>query len=219
MSPTPMLLARPMSVHSLFSPVLCVTEGVFDIACLTRLSQIVRTVEPDLPDLQELTAQGRMILIPAGGGDLAAWTHRLAPLICPQYYLFDREQMPETALRQSVVDQINERPYCRAVLTRKRSLENYLHPTAIAAASGIWVEITDDTPVAEAVAQARPAWQAVWPTLTHRARQRQIYRTKRLLNTEAVRHMTADLLAERDPAGEVIGWFRDIGRLVSDSRP
>lgn len=214
MSLNPTLLAKPIPVRSIFSPVLCVTEGVFDIACLTRLSQIVRTIEPDLPDLQELTHQGRSIFIPAGGGDLAAWTHRLAPLICPQFYLFDREQHPETTLRQSVVDQINARPYCRAVLTQKRSLENYLHPSAIAAACGVSIDITDETPVADAVAQARPEWQAVWPTLSYRARQRQIYRVKRLLNTEAVRHMTAELLAERDPAGEVIGWFREIGRLI-----
>jgi hypothetical protein len=37
---------------------------------------------------------------------------------------------------------------------------------------------------------------------------------KRLLNTEAPRHMTAELLAQRDPAGEVVGWFREIGRLI-----
>lgn len=175
----------------------------------------MRRLETDLPDLDDLAQQGRLILLPAGGGDLTAWTHRLAPLACPQFYLFDREQEPETSVRRSVISQLNQRPDCRAALTQKRCLENYLHPEAIAAACGVWVEVGHDTSVAAAVAQAHPEWQAIWPTLTRRACQRRIERTKPQLNTLAVRHMTVDLLRERDPVGEVIGWFRQIAHLLT----
>ena len=72
------------------------------------------------------------------------------------------------------------------------------------------VDIHDDSPVAELVVRAHPEWGVVWPNLSYRARQRLIYRTKRRLNTEVVGRMTATLLAERDPAGEVVGWFQQM---------
>lgn len=196
-------------------PLLLITEGVLDIACLTRLSRIVRSRAAGLPDLPRLVAQGRAIFLPAGGGDLAAWTRRLAPLGCGEFHLYDREQSPETELRRQIVADVNQRPHCRAFLTRKRSLENYLHPHAIAAACGVTIYLTDETPVAEAVVCAQPAWQAAWPTLLYRARQRLIFRTKRRLNTLAVDQMTAELLAQRDPAGEVLGWFHAIHELLA----
>lgn len=219
MSRAPTLLAEPISSSFAPRPLLLVTEGVLDIACLTRLSQIVRTIHPDLPDLQFLADQGRIIFLPAGGGDLAAWIRRLAPLGCPEFHLYDREQNPETDLRQAIVAQINERPHCRACLTRKRSLENYLHPQAVTAALGVTVDMADDTPVADLVARSQPEVQAVWPMLSHRARQRLIYRAKRRLNTEAIHHMTATMLLERDPAEEVLGWFRSIAQLMDRTEP
>jgi hypothetical protein len=192
---------------------LIITEGVLDIACLTCFSQIVHAVHPEFPDLQQLTSQGSVVFLPAGGGDLAAWTTRLAPLGCFQVFLFDREQQPETDLRQRIVDQINERSGCRAALTRKRSLENYLHPTAIAATFGVTIEMTDEVPVAELVSRALDP-SSNWTSLSQRQQQRLIYRAKRRLNLETSQHMTAELLAERDPTGEVVGWFRTIASLL-----
>jgi hypothetical protein len=75
------------SAVSVPRPLLVVTVGVLDIACLTRLSQIVRSDDARLPDLNTLARQGRVIFLPAGGGDLAAWMHRLAPLGCPEFFL------------------------------------------------------------------------------------------------------------------------------------
>jgi len=51
------------------------------------------------------------------------------------------------------------------------------------------------------------------------SRQRLLNLAKRVLNTQAVRHITAALLAERDPAGEVLGWFRRIGALLDSLTP
>ena len=69
--------------------------------------------------------------------------------------------------------------------------------------------------MAEAVVGAQPEWQAVWQTLPYRARQRLIFRTKRRLNTLAADQMTAELLAQRDPTGEVLGWFHAIHELLA----
>ncbi len=179
------------------------------------MSQIIHIADSQLPDLQQFVTEGQTIFLPAGGGDLSAWITRLSPLGCKQYFLFDREQHPETAVRERIIAQINERVGCRAALTRKRSLENYLHPSAIEATFGISIEIADDTAVAEHVTRSLPHVSSLWPTMLPRHRQRLIYRTKRRLNTETVQHMTAELFAERDPAGEVVGWLRTIARLVS----
>ena len=209
-----MLPVNPASTRPA-RPLLIITEGVLDIVFLTKLSQIIHTAHSQLPDLQQLVSQGESIFLPAGGGDLSAWITRLSPLGCKQFFLFDREQHPETAVRERIVAQINERVGCHAVLTRKRSLENYLHPAAIEATFGISIELADDTAVAELVTRSLPYVSSQWPTMSPRHRQRLIYRTKRRLNTEAVQHMTAELFAERDPAGELIKWLRTIASLVT----
>ena len=195
-------------------PLLCITEGVLDISCLTTFSQILHAADADIPDLYQLADQGKVIFLPAGGGDLAAWATRLAPLACPEFFLCDREQFPETELRQRVVDHINIRSRCYAALTKKRSLENYLHPVAIAESLGVTIEINDETPVAELVARSQIE-PSNWSSMPRRHQQRLIYRVKRRLNFDTARQMTAEQLADRDPQGEILGWFRTIARLLT----
>jgi len=196
-----------------------VVEGVLDAEFLQCLSDQLQPDEPGLPDLRCLTTTGQLVWIPAGGGDLRAWATRLAPLGVAEFHLYDREQAPETANRQAVVDQIRQRPGCEAALTTNRALENYLHPAAIQAATGITINFDDHDPVAERLVRSRPNLDAVWPTFSRRSRQRLLNLAKRVLNTQAVRHITAALLAERDPAGEVLGWFRRIGALLDSLTP
>ena len=54
-----------------------------------------------------------------------------------------------------------------------------------------------------------------WPELLRRTRGRPIYRAKRWLNGESVMQMTADLLAQRDPAGEVLQWLTLIAEMAT----
>jgi hypothetical protein len=56
--------------------------------------------------------------------------------------------------------------------------------------------------------------ESPWELLPRRARKRFAYRAKRWLNARAVEHMTAALLRERDPAGEVLGWLATIAQLL-----
>ena len=74
---------------------------------------------------------------------------------------------------------------------------------------------TDD--VAEIVARTAFVPSAElpdWNRLSRRARRRQRDRAKVWLNTDAVERMTAERLAESDPAGEVVGWIVAIRVLL-----
>ncbi|MEK6233786.1 MAG: hypothetical protein N2C14_03655, partial [Planctomycetales bacterium] len=53
-----------------------------------------------------------------------------------------------------------------------------------------------------------------WEDLDRRTRKRLRNRAKRWLNAEAAGRMTPELLAERDPEGEVRGWLAVIAKLT-----
>ena len=104
--------------------VFVIVEGTNDIKFLKRISAILHTSNSALPHLARWEARGELIFVPTGG-DLLSWSDRLAPLGTPEFHLYDRELSPETELRRKVAECVNVRPGCRAVLTNKRSVENY----------------------------------------------------------------------------------------------
>ena len=198
-------------------PLLFVVEGANDGEFLWRLTAQLRRDLPGLPDLHLLSVTERIAIVPVGGGDPASWPDRLAALRLPEFHLYDREQAPEDEQRTRAIERVNARLGCRGFITCKRSLENYLHPAAIAAAGGGEIDFGDHDPVARLLAQH---WQAVvptaiaWEALAHRTQRRLTHHAKRWLNTVAVERMTLALLAERDPAGELLGWLRAIAELA-----
>jgi hypothetical protein len=193
-----------------------VVEGPHDIEFLRRISAMLHRHQSSLPDLESMERRGELIFVPFGGGDPWLWTHRLAALTLPEFHLLDREAPPETQLRQQAADVVNLRPRCRAVLTQKRSLENYLQPQAVFEVSGINLEFSDDDPVAALIAERlyNVEGQVAWADLPRQARARRLNRAKKWLHTKAVDRMTPDRLAERDPEGEVRSWLETIGRLA-----
>ena len=200
--------------------VIVVVEGTNDIEFLRRISLILRTDDPTLPSLPEMEQQGELIFLPFGGGSVAAFTHRLAPLGRPEFHLYDHELPPETEYRRQAAEQVNRRPGCQAVLTSKRSLENYLHPHAIAAAGNIPVEFDDFDSVAEIVAKRihqRGFDDTPWEQLAPRSRKRLANRAKRWLNTRVAEQMTPALLDQQDSQGEVRSWLQTIDRLAKRS--
>jgi len=202
-------------------PLLILLEGSNDLEFLVRLAARLRPDLPHLPDLRQWQAEGRIVLVPLGGGDPASWPDRLRALGHPEFHLYDREQQPETDVRQQAVAKVNARPGCRAALTAKRSLENYLHPVAIRAAGGGDLAFGDDDPVSLLLARrwyGEQAPEVPWGALARRAQRRLAARAKRWLNTAAVMQMTADLLAMRDPTGELLGWLQTIAELAKSSR-
>ena len=196
--------------------VFVIVEGTNDIKFLKRISAILHTSNSALPHRARWEQQGELIFVPTGG-DLLSWSDRLAPLIKPEFHVYDRELSPEE-LRRKVVECVNVRPGCRAVLTNKRSVENYLHPRALLEAGGQELYIGDFDSVPERVARQRFAASepdTSWECLSRRARKRGCYHAKRWLNTRAVERMTPELLAARDPDGEVISWLESIRELAA----
>ena len=218
------LLGRPAPRPNLTRPhrnggprIFLVVEGVNDIQFLRRISAILHTDDPYMPDLSAMERRGELIFVPFGGGDVSLWTDRLAGLARAEFHLYDREMPPETQTRQTIADAVNRRPRCRAVLTAKRSLENYLAPSAVREAGAVDITFSDHDDVAELVARqmhTRIDRQAPWNDMAARARKRRRDRVKKWLNTRAVERMTPRRLAERDPAGDVRCWLATIARLA-----
>lgn len=196
---------------------LVVVEGQHDVSFLRSISKTLHSADPTLPDLGDLQRVGAIVLLPVGGGDVVSWADRMAALRLPEFHLLDREVPPATKRRQQAVEIVNERPNCQACLTRKRALENYLHPLAVKEVSGLDLIFGDDDDVADMVARAcfEPQdHELKWVELPGRARKRYREIAKRWLNRQAVARMTPALLDERDPQGEVRDWLRAISRLA-----
>jgi hypothetical protein len=218
MDPPPLhsTLTCSFNSESDLRPLLLIVEGRHDVEFLRRLSARLSRDDASLPDLGAWERDGRLIFIPFGGGDVLAWSNRFAPLACHEFHLFDREIAPETAIRRKAVASVNARPRCHAVLTSKRSLENYLHPAAIVLAGGPVCEFDDETSVPDCVARqqfvARNSALG-WDHRSRRTRGRFVNRAKRWLNTVAVEYLSRELLVERDPHEEVLGWLRTLSQL------
>lgn len=196
---------------------LVVVEGPHDIEFLRRLSAILHVHDPGTPDLARLERQGRLVFVTFGGGDIWLWTTRLAGLGLPEFHLYDREGPPETEIRQKAADVVNLRPNGCAVLTGKRSLENYVHPAAIRDVCGIELNFSDDDPVADLLARQlyqRDEPLVPWAELPRRAKTRRRNRVKKWLHTKALDRMTPERLAERDPDSEIRSWLETIARLA-----
>ena len=197
-------------------PLLVVVEGVNDIGFLKSIGTILRREDSNLPDLVQLEHDRQIIFLPVGGSNLKDWMQRIAGLHKKEFHLYDLEREPETSERRQVVEAINQRPGCKAVLTTKRALENYLHPQVVRDASGEQISFDDETDVPTLLAQimlARSGGPA-WPQYACKGQRRLRERAKKILNQKAVSLMTPQLLAEQDPHGEVVGWLRSIQELL-----
>lgn len=196
---------------------LVVVEGRHDVAFLRTLSCILHAADSSIPDLAALEASGELVFLPFGGGDVLAWADRLASLRVPELHLYDREASPETELRLQAAKLVNQRRNCRAFVSRKRALENYIHPQCIREISGLELTYRDDDDVAELVARGcheRSGKPPAWEAFPGRVRKRFRERAKRWLNGLAVELMTPELLAASDPAGEIRTWLQTAGELL-----
>ncbi len=205
--------------HSAGGPLLVIVEGIHDVTFLKTISGVLAPT--DCPDLTALEQAGRLIFIPLGGGDIVTSVGRFAPLRLPEFHLYDREIPPESQRRELACRIVNARTGCRAAITAKRALENYLHPDCILEACGVELKRGDDRQhVPDAI--ARRLWERqqkpiVWDDVPIRARRRLRDKVKRQLIHDAATRMTPQLLRESDPHGEIRGWLRTIAELLGPS--
>ena len=107
-------------------------EGKHDLSFLLHICKALRNDGVDILDLAKMELEGELIFFPLGGSNLALWTCRLQGLNRPEFHLYDRDTSPpQPAKYQSQADQINLRERCKAQITSKMEIENYLHKDAI----------------------------------------------------------------------------------------
>lgn len=200
-------------------------EGVNDVKFLQGISKVLHRTNPNIPDLGQMEIDGEIIFIPMGGSTLAQWSDRLVKLNRPEFSLCDRDvPPPEIPKYQSYVDKVNNHINCKAVLTGKREIENYIHKDAIIEAYNeeginLYIESNfdsfDDVPfkVAMLVHKANNS-EKLWDDLEPKKQKDKSSNAKKMLCTKAVERMNETRLAEVDSQGEVISWLNEIKSLM-----
>jgi putative ATP-dependent endonuclease of OLD family len=169
--PAPRLGARLQTGVKL----LVVVEGQHDVTFLRGISRILHADDPKLPDLGAMEQAGTIVMLPVGGGDVLTWAAWMAALGLPEFHLLDREVPPATERRQQAAEIVNQRPNCRACVTKKRAIENYLHPLTVLEVSSLDLTFGDEDDVADLVARLcfeRQDHELPWEDLPGRAKKR-----------------------------------------------
>ena len=141
--------------------------------------------------------------------------HYLRDLDLPEIHIYDRDDQNGY---QDYVDQVNARNNGDWVtLTDKREIENYLHPDAVRDALSITIAIDDDADVPQIAARATheaSESEKSWDELTQVKRDQKTSRAKRRLCNDATARMSPANFRERDPNGEIEGWFRRMSDML-----
>lgn len=201
-------------------------EGKHDINFLLSICKALRHDGVDLRNLPKMELDGELIFFPLGGSTLALWTSRLQNLNRPEFHLFDRDNPPpQRAKYQVEADKINQREQCKAQITGKKEMENYLHKDAINQAyqsHGISLNLRanfgpfDDVPLGIAQYVHSTSDSAVpWDQLNQKTAAKKISQAKATLNNIAPTFMTKALLDEVDPDGDLLSWFENMKSLLN----
>lgn len=182
--------------------VVCV-EGPTDVVALLAFNRCLREHYPAMIDL---ATNSQVMIIPLGGSILKHWAdyHYLQKLNCKEFHVYDND----VAKYQETTDAINARgDGSWAALTRKREIENYLHQDAIAETYGVNME-TDSDGVPKRFAEIYSRQQGFDGVMKDNT-------SKRYLSKVFDESMNYARLMERDPEGEVKGWFDKIEGMLS----
>ncbi|MBI6924135.1 ATP-binding protein [Pseudomonas putida] len=186
---------------------LCV-EGPTDVLALKALSNALYQSDATLPNL---ASDDRLAFVVLGGGTLEHWVnqHYLRGLNKQEVHIYDGD-VPEYAESARKVNERGNGSW--AVVTTKHEIESYLHKDAISMAFGFQIEITDH-PV-EGKATPKVFGEAF---VAHSGSGKPLKdsNAKRKLAQQAFPCMTAAMLDERDPDGEVRGWLRRLGSMLT----
>jgi putative ATP-dependent endonuclease of OLD family len=190
-------------------------EGKTDIPFLKNISKMLSESGVEVPNLEQLELDGKLIFIPLGGSGLAHWCNRLHNLNRPEFHVYDRDTTPPAIPKyQSSIDKVNLRTNCFATSTQKREIENYLHVESIneaIAEIGFSIQLPqqpssfDDVPhllvnLLNTVAPQSSRWRET--------------RAKELLCNQASSKMTKERLDTVDPDGEVLEWLQKIKEFL-----
>ena len=197
-------------------------EGRNDINFLKMISKALQDVDVGIPDLGFEEDVGRLVFIPLGGSNIDLWTSKLQDFNRPEFYLMDRDDPPPLRPRyHEFAERITRRQNCIAWTTKRKELENYIHPDVIKCSypgySGKGDDF-EDVPelMAQAVHEASESTEP-WDVVKgdHKKLSKKVSSAKRRLNDEFASRMTADLLSSIDPEDELKGWLKQIGSALT----
>jgi hypothetical protein len=196
-------------------------EGRNDINFFRQVSKALHDAGENVRDLGQAEDDGHLVLIPLGGSCLDLWVSRLEGFDRPEFYLFDRDEMPPRLPRYAEqASQIRRRENCCAWHTQRRELENYIPRDLISRDYPNYTgtgEPCEDVPllfaqaVHEAEKNAQP-WEDV--RVDEGKLGKKISKAKRRLCLDYAGRITPDLLTSTDPAGEVRGWIQAVSAAL-----
>lgn len=174
-------------------------EGPTDQVALCCLSKALHKNNNDIPNLAN---DPRIAFILMGGGTLKHWVDNqyLKEFGRPEVHIYDSD-VPTYAEKIRQVNARNDGSW--GVLTKKLEIENYLHEDAIFEGISIKVSVCDDSDIPDLLGKKLSCTKN---------------NIKKKLAKKSFPLMTASRLAERDPIGEVEGWFNKIGELCEINR-
>ncbi|MEV8183398.1 ATP-binding protein [Specibacter sp. NPDC078692] len=183
--------------------VLICVEGPHDVTSLQRLSQALHASDPD--KYPNLMTDHRFAFVPQGGGTLKQWVSNryLMGLGRKEFHLYDGD----VQTYREAADEVNARnDGSIALITKRLMMENYLHPDAIHQAVGLQVEFTHRCNVPALVEAASKSTDGFRPMKNNVVKGR--------LADHGFGKMTAALLDESDPGGEVRSWFEKLSAMA-----
>ena len=145
------------------------------------------------------------------------WTSKLQEFSRPEFYLMDRDNPPPQKPKYyEFAENIEARADCTAWTTKRKELENYIHPDVIRCSypqyAGTGADF-EDVPelLAQAVHEASESAEP-WDEIKNNPEKlrRKVSAAKRRLNDEFASQMTGDLLSKVDTDDEVITWLKQI---------
>jgi putative ATP-dependent endonuclease of OLD family len=187
---------------------LCCVEGPTDVLALKSLSNALHQEDPSILNLDN---DDRIAFIVLGGGNLQHWVNHnyLKSLGKPEIHIYDAD-VPK--YQQSAQD-VNQRDESsRAFITQKHEIESYLHSEAIKNAFGVEIEVTDH-PNEDGKATPK-VFSEAFSLLKNFDAVMGDTKAKSKLANKAFSEMTAAMIHERDPEGEIKSWLSSMSEVI-----
>jgi putative ATP-dependent endonuclease of OLD family len=181
--------------------VLLCLEGPCDVEALKCFSRVLYERDKSLINLD---TDPRVAFVPLGGGQLKHWVEKqyLKELNRPEFHLYDSD---DPKYKKSVDEVNNRSDGSKAFLTKKLMIENYLHPDVVSRTMKIDCKFSDSDNVPELISSN--------PNSIYK----NISTIKQRLANYAFPRMTAELLDEVDPVGEIKQWLLTIREMVEST--
>lgn len=184
-------------------------EGPTDVLAFKCLSKALNAEDDSIPNLSQ---DERVAFVVLGGGTLKHWVNEnyLKNLRRPELHIYDND----VATYGESIEAVNQRgDGSWGALTKKYEIENYLHTEAIRDAFGVEISVFDGLDgngkgVPKIFAESYSVAQGFDAIMKDS-------KAKLRLAERAFPQMTAERIKERDPGGEVEGWFRKVADIIN----